>query len=151
MQYTAITVQEYLDALPEDRKEPMERLRKTLLENLPEGLEETIEYGMINYVIPLSTYPAGYHVTEGPLGFMAIASQKNYISLYQMAIYSNPEIEKWFVDEYKKRVKTKLDMGKSCIRFKNPKNIPYDLIAELCRKVTIEEFIAEYEKALSKK
>ncbi|MDF2905151.1 MAG: hypothetical protein K0R34_472 [Herbinix sp.] len=141
------TVDDYIEALPIDRKSIMNRLRKIMLENLPEGFEENYSYGMIGYAIPLSQYPRGYHAKKGePLPFLAIASQKNYIAVYHMGLYANNEVEEWFRREYAKRVSAKLDMGKSCIRFKNPQNIPYDLIAELCTKITAKEYIAAYER-----
>lgn len=147
MHYTAKDVEDYISQLPEDRKEPIEKIRETILENLPPGFEETILYGMIGYVVPHSIYPAGYHVDpELPLSFIGLASQKNNISLYHSGVYVFPEILAWFEEEYPKHVRTKLDMGKSCIRFKNMKTIPYDLIGELCTKITIEEYVEMYEK-----
>lgn len=146
MKYEVNNVEEYLSELPEDRKYAIETLRKTLKENLPSGIEETFTYGMISYVIPHSIYPAGYHVNSNePIPFISIASQKNYIALYHMGIYAFPEILKWFQEEYPKHVTTKLDMGKSCIRIKKVENIPYNLIAELCTKITVEDYINKYE------
>ncbi len=142
-------VDNYIEVLPPDRKEVITKLRKIIQENLPEGFEENFSYGMIGYVIPLSLYPLGYHAKKGePLPFLSVASQKNYIALYHMGLYANNEIEEWFRTEYAKRVSSKLDMGKSCIRFKSLQHIPYDLIAELCSKITVQEYIAAYEKAL---
>ena len=107
---------------------------------------------MIGYVVPLTRYPQGYHVKKDePLPFMSLASQKNHIALYHMGLYGNQAVEDWFVDEYAKRVPTKLDMGKSCIRFKNPDHIPYDLIAELVQKISVDEFISNYEKSMKRK
>lgn len=149
MIYDVATVEEYIDSLDENRKNVIKKLRDVVRENLPEEFEETISYGMIGYVVPLSLYPSGYHVKKNePLPFLAIASQKNHVALYHMGLYMNKEVENWFVDEYEKRVATKLDMGKSCIRFKNIKNIPYDLIAELCQKITLKEYINSYEQSL---
>jgi hypothetical protein len=149
MQYVAKNALDYIAQLPEDRIEPMEKLRETILTNLPEGFEECISYGMIGYVVPLSTYPAGYHCDPKlPLGFMNIASQKNFIALYHMGIYGSNTLLSWFVEEYPKHCKSKLDMGKSCIRFKKMDQIPYDLIAQLCKKLTIEKYIEIYETAL---
>ena len=117
---------------------------------MPEGFFEQISYGMISYVVPISKYPRGYHAKRGePLPFLALASQKNYISLYHMGMYSNAEVKVWFINEYAKRVPTKLDMGKSCIRFKNGSSIPYDLIAELCRKITVDDYINSYEQTIN--
>jgi uncharacterized protein YdhG (YjbR/CyaY superfamily) len=151
MQYDVNTVQEYIEALPEDRKPVIEKLREVILANLPDGFEEQISYGMISYVVPLSRYPQGYHVKKGePLPFISLASQKNYLALYHMGLYGNPKLEEWFVKEYAEQVPTKLDMGKSCIRFKNPDHIPYDLIAELCQKITVDEYIDAYEHAVKR-
>lgn len=151
MQYDVKSVEEYIAALPEDRKPIIEELRNVILENLPEGYEEQLSYGMIGYVVPLSRYPQGYHAKEGePLPFLSLASQKNHIALYHMGLYGKPKLEEWFVKAYADRVPTKLDMGKSCIRFKNPDHIPYDLVAELCQKMSVDEFISIYEKSLNK-
>ncbi len=152
MQYDVDTVDQYMAALPKDRKAAIEKLRKIILDNLPEGYEEQISYGMIAYVVPLSRYPKGYHAKKGePLPFLSLASQKNHIALYHMGLVGNREMEEWFVEEYAEHVPTKLDMGKSCIRFKNPDHIPYDLIAELCQKLTVDQYINAYEKALERK
>lgn len=151
MNSDAKTVSEYLSDLPNDRKEPMKKLRECIINNLPKGFEEQMAYGMIAYVVPLSIYPKGYHASLGePLPFMSLASQKSYISFYHMGIYAKPEVEEWFKEEYKKRVSSKLDMGKSCIRFKKMDQIPYDLIEELCQKITVDEYIAAYEASFNK-
>ena len=151
MQYEVNTVKEYIEALPEDRKPVIEKLRQVILSNLPDGFEEQISYGMIGYVVPLSRYPQGYHVKNNePLPFLALASQKNHIAAYHMGLYGNQALEAWFINEYAQRVPTKLDMGKSCIRFKNPDHIPYDLIAELCQKITVDEYINAYEQAVKR-
>jgi len=152
MQYDVNTVEEYIGALPEDRKPFVEKLRNVILTNLPEGFAEQLSYGMIGYVVPLSIYPKGYHTKKDePLPFISLASQKNYIALYHMGLYGKPKLEEWFVKEYADRVPTKLDIGKSCIRFKNPDHIPYDLVAELCQKITVDEYISAYETALKRK
>jgi len=141
--------EEYLSELPEDRLGPMQELRKVILKNLPKGFEEQMSYGMIGYVVPHSIYPDGYHCSpELPLPFLSIASQKNFIAVYHMGVYSNPELYEWFVGEYPKHMKTKLDMGKSCIRFKKPDQLPYELIAELVQKMSVQEWIEGYEAAL---
>ncbi|ASS48289.1 MAG: hypothetical protein A3D31_19245 [Candidatus Fluviicola riflensis] len=151
MQSKATTVTEYMDSLPEERKAAMLQLRDTINENLPVGFKETIGYGMIGWVIPHSDYPAGYHCDPKlPLPFMNLASQKNFIALYHMGIYSNPELLAWFTNEYPKHCKTKLDMGKSCIRFKKMNDIPLELIGELAAKVTPEMWIEWYEKVLNR-
>ncbi|BBH22373.1 hypothetical protein Back11_37180 [Paenibacillus baekrokdamisoli] len=145
MKYEANSPEGYISQLPEDRQEAMERLRTTIKGNLPEGFEETIAYGMIGYVVPHRIYPSGYHANpKEPLPFMSIASQKNFIALYHMGIYGSPAILAWFQEEYPKHVTTKLDMGKGCIRFKKIASIPYDLIAELCRKITVEDYLKKY-------
>lgn len=152
MRYEANSPEEYISQLSETRRQAVEKLRRTIKDNLPKGFEEIMSYGIMGFVIPLSIYPAGYHVNpEEPVPFISIASQKNYIALYHMGIYIYPDILEWFQEEYAKNVKTKLDMGKSCIRFKKMDNIPYGLIAELCRKITIEDYLKKYELALNKK
>ncbi len=151
MQYDATTVEEYLDMIPEDRKGPVSKLRNTILDNLPEGFEEGIQYKMIGFYVPHSVYPEGYHCDpQIPLPFMSVASQKNFIGLYHMGLYSSKELLDWFIDEYPKHCKYKLDMGKSCIRFKKPDDIPYDLIAELTTKITAQDWIEMYTKAIKK-
>jgi uncharacterized protein YdhG (YjbR/CyaY superfamily) len=150
VQHDVNTVEDYIAAALEERRPVIEKLRQVILSNLPDGFAEQISYGMIGYVVPLARYPQGYHVKKDePLPFLALASQKNYIALYHLGLYANKALEEWFADEYAKRVPTKLDMGKSCIRFKNPNKIPYDLIAELCQKITVEEFVSAYEQAIN--
>lgn len=139
------TITEYFDKLPEERIPAMEKIRQTILENLPDGFQEEISYGMPGYIVPHSIFPDGYHCDPKlPLPFLSFASQKSYIALYHMGIYADPDLLNWFVEEYPKHVKTKLDMGKSCIRFKNLKTIPYDLIGELCRKMSCQQWIDIY-------
>lgn len=146
MQSSAKTVNEYLNELPEERKEAFLKLRNSILNNLPKGFEEQMSYGMLGYVVPHSIYPDGYHCTPKlPLPFMNIASQKNFIALYHMGIYANPELLEWFTNEYPKHCNHKLDMGKGCIRFKKMDQIPFDLIAELAGKTTVEDWIECYE------
>lgn len=146
-----ISVEAYFDALPEDRKIPMMKLRDAILKSLPKGFQEQMSYGMVGYVVPHSLYPKGYHCSpELPLPFLSIASQKNFIAIYHMGIYAKPELLNWFTDEYAKRVKGKLDMGKSCVRFKKPENIPFDLISELASKMTPQDWITTYESAFNK-
>jgi uncharacterized protein YdhG (YjbR/CyaY superfamily) len=151
MQSKATTPEQYLSALPEDRKETMLKIRNAIKENLPQGFEEVISYGMLGYVVPHSIYPSGYHCDPKlPLPFINLASQKNFIALYHMGIYANKNLETWFVSEYPKHVKSKLDMGKSCIRFKKMDDIPFDFIGELVAKVSVEDWISNYEKAFRK-
>ena len=152
MKIEAQSVQEYLENLPEERKEPIEKLRKVISENLPNGFEEQLSYGMIGYVVPKSIYPKGYHCTpELPLPFLNIASQKNSINLYHMGIYADEKLLNWFQEEFPKHSKKKLDMGKSCMRFKKPEDIPYELIGELARKMTPQDWIEMYGNAFVKK
>jgi len=151
MNSKATTVNEYLDELLSDRKIAVNKLREVILKNLPDGFKEEINYGMIGYVVPHSLYASGYHCDPKlPLPFMNIASQKNFISLYHMGIYANPEMMKWFTEEFAKRSKAILDMGKSCIRFKKPESIPYELIGELVAKMSVPEWIELYEKKFKK-
>ena len=147
----ATTAEQYLNELPADRKEPVRLLRDTVLKNLPKGFKETIGHGMLNYVVPHSLYPAGYHCNpQQPLPFAAIASQKNFIAFYHMGIYSQPDLLKWFVEEYPKHSKTRLDMGKSCIRFKKPDQIPYKLVGEIIKKMSVKDWIHIYETTLKR-
>ncbi len=151
MQSKAATVEQYIDALPHDRKDVVTQLRKVIKKNLPTGFKECMNYGMIGYVVPHTLYPAGYHCSpKDPLPFMNIASQKNFVAVYSMGIYANPALLKWFVDAYAKAGVGKLDMGKSCIRFKKMDKVPYELIAELASKVTAQEWIALYERTMKK-
>ena len=152
MQYNVNDVKEYIEALPEKSRPVIKKLRNVIWSNLPDGYAEQISYGMISYVVPLSRYPKGYLAKKDePLPILALASQKNHIALYHMGLYGNKLLEEWFIHEYAKEVSTKIDMGKSCIRFKNPEDIPYDLIAELCRKITVDEYISVYEKTIKRK
>lgn len=151
MTLKASTVKEYFENLPNDRKGPMDELRKTILKNLPKGFKEEMSYGMVGYVVPHSKYPSGYHCDPKlPLPFLSIASQKNFVALYHMGMYSDPKLLKWFTDEFPKHSKTKLDMGKSCVRFKKPDQIPFKLIGELVSKMTPDQWIALYEKELKR-
>ncbi len=151
MQSKATTVAAYLEELPEDRKAPMNQLYKLIKKNLPKGFKDTMSYGMITFVVPHSLYPAGYHCDpKQELPFLSIASQKQFIAVYHMGIYGDPGLLEWFMEAYAALGIGKLDMGKSCIRFKNPAKIPYDLIAELAAKLTPQQWIALYEKNLKK-
>jgi uncharacterized protein YdhG (YjbR/CyaY superfamily) len=145
------TVDEYINAAPDDRKEALQKLRNVILDNLPEGFQECISYGMIGYVIPHSIYPKGYHCSpELPLPFLSFASQKNSINIYHMGMYANPELYNWFVSEYPKHSSQKLDIGKSCLRIKKPENIPFELIGELVKKISTSDWITLYESAFRK-
>ena len=145
------TVEAILSNVPPERAEAFNTLHQTILKNLPEGFEVAISYGMLGYVGPHRIYPAGYHCKPAePLPFASIASQKNSINFYHMGIYSNPELLDWFVAEYPKHSKQKLDMGKSCIRFKKLEEIPYELIGELMTKMSVQQWIDLYESQLKK-
>lgn len=149
MQYKATSPEDYISQVPEERQETLKKLRKVIKANLPKGFEEGIQYGMIGYYVPHSIYPDGYHCTPTePLPFMSFASQKNSVNLYHSGIYSVPEIHDWFVNEYPKHCKRKLDMGKSCIRFKKLDEIPFDLIGELSAKLSVDQWIDIYESAV---
>ena len=151
MKATGKTVNEILTSLPEDRIKPFNELHDVIIKNLPEGFEADISYGGLGYVVPHSIYPSGYHCKpEEPLPFAGIASQKNSINFYHMGIYASQELLDWFVSEYPKHSKRKLDMGKSCIRFKKVDEIPLALIGELMQKMSVDEWIAIYEKDLKK-
>ncbi len=146
MKSTAQTPDEYINSLPSDRKEAMQKLRAVILKNLPKGFSEEMGYGMMGYVVPHSLYPNGYHCDPKlPLPFMGMASQKNFVAFYHMGIYASKPLLEWFVNEYPKHCTAKLDMGKSCIRFKKMDQIPYKLIGELVKKITPKEWISMYE------
>ena len=151
MKVKASSISEYLGNIPVERKAVMNELISTISKNLPNGFKEKLGYGMPAWIVPHSLYPDGYHCTpELPLPFMNLASQKKYIALYHMGIYANPELMQWFVSEYPKHCSKKLDMGKSCIRFKKIEEIPFALIAELCTKMTPQDWIDLYEKKIKR-
>ena len=151
MTIKARTIAEYVKQIPEDRQQVFEKLLSILRENLPPGFEECLSYGMPAFSVPHSLYPKGYHVSpKVALPFISIASQKNFIAFYHMGLYANPELNSWWQEEYPKYSKRKLDMGKSCVRFKKMDDIPFELIQELAQKVSPEEWIATYEKQLKK-
>jgi hypothetical protein len=146
MQSKAKTVKQYLDELPPDRKEAISKVRSVILKNLPKGYEETMQYGMIGYVVPLKLYPNGYrNQKDVPLPFAGLASQKNYMALYLMITYASPELDTWFRKSYKTAGK-KLDMGKGCVRFKKSDDVPLNVIGELMRKLPVKEYIKRYNK-----
>ncbi|MFZ5554998.1 MAG: DUF1801 domain-containing protein [Bacteroidota bacterium] len=153
MQSKAATPDQYFKELPEDRKEAMNELRKVIKKNLPKGFQEAMGYGMPGYCVPHSIYPDGYHCDPKlPLPFMGLASQKNFIAFYHMGVYADPKINKWFVGEYTKFLKNKkVDMGKSCLRFKKKEDIPFKLIGELVKKISVKDWIEMYEKGIKKK
>lgn len=152
MQYQANTVDHYISQLPEDRQGPVQKLRETVGRNLPKGFEEGISYKMIGFYVPHSVYPDGYHCNpKDPLPFINIASQKNFVALYHSGLYASTELYNWFVAEYPKHCNYKLDMGKSCVRFKKMEDIPFDLIGTLCAKMNLDEWITLYETNIKKK
>jgi uncharacterized protein YdhG (YjbR/CyaY superfamily) len=151
MQYKANSPEDYISQVPAKRQNALKKLRKIIVENLPNGFEEGIKYSMIGYYVPHSIYPNGYHCNpKEPLPFMSFASQKNSINIYHSGIYTVPEIHDWFVNEYPKHCKQKLNMGKSCIRFKKIEDIPFNLIAELCTKMSVKKWINIYESTIKK-
>ena len=151
MKASGNTVEEILKNLPEDRAEAFNKLHAIIVQNMPKGFEAAISYGGLGYVVPHTIYPAGYHCkpTE-PLPYAGLASQKDSINFYHMGIYSNPELLEWFVSEYPKHSKQKLDMGKSCVRFKKFDQIPFELIGELMQKMTVKQWIDLYESQFKK-
>ena len=151
MKVKASTIEEYLENIPIERKAVMQKLIAIINKNLPKGFAEQLNYGMPSWVVPHSIYPDGYHCTpELPLPFLGVASQKHFIGLYHMGIYADTNLLDWFVREYPKHAKKKLDMGKSCIRFKKMDDIPFDLITELCSKMNPNDWIKLYEKHMKR-
>lgn len=151
MNIKANNVDEYIQNAPDERHEALTQLREVILKNLPKGFHEELNYGMPSYVVPHSIYPDGYHCDPKlPLPFMGFASQKNHVAFYHMGIYADEKLLIWFQEEYKKVVPTKLDMGKSCIRFKNVNKIPFELIGKLVSKITVEDWINTYEKQIKR-
>jgi len=152
MQSKATSPENYIAEAPEERQDVLKKLRQVVLDNLPEGFEEQMSYGMIGYVVPHSIYPDGYHCSpELPLPFLSFASQKNFIGFYHMGIYALPELFDWFVGEYPKYCKRKSDMGKSCIRFKKMDEIPYELIGVLVQKMSVQDWVSLYETKFKRK
>ena len=152
MKYKADAPEDYVKQLPEERRIVIQKIRDIILKNLPKGFEETMSYGILGYVVPRTLYPAGYHCTpELPLPFLNIASQKNFVAVYHMGIYAENNLYEWFIAEFPKYAKRKLDMGKSCIRFKYMDDIPYELIGELVKKMTVDDWITIYENNIKKK
>jgi hypothetical protein len=146
-----MTPDKYIEQIPEERKAVFQELRAAMTGNLTNGFEEQMSYGMIGYVVPHELYPKGYHCDPKlPLPFLSIASQKNFIAVYHMGIYADEKLLNWFTEEFPRHSKSKLDMGKSCIRFKKMNDIPLQLIAELCQKMTPQQWIDLYEKAFKK-
>lgn len=152
MQSKAATPEAYIAEMPKERQAAFKKLRAVIKKNLGKDFKEVMCYGMIGYVIPHSKYPPGYHCNpQQALPFMNIASQKNFIAVYHMGLYANPKLLKWFTEAHAKVSPKKLDMGKSCMRYKKPEDIPFDLIGELASKMTANEWIGMYEKALKRR
>ena len=150
MQIKADSVAAYLKQVPEARRKYFIKLRETILDNLPPGFVEEINYGMIGYVVPHSIYPAGYHCNPKlPLPFVNIASQKHFIAFYHLGLYAKKDLLNWFVEQYHKQSKQKLDMGKSCVRFKKMEDIPYKLIGQTMKKISVKQWIAFYDSSLA--
>ncbi len=147
----ATSVKDYVAELPEDRQKTIVQLQKVIKKNLPKGFEEVMNYGIIGYVVPHKLYPAGYHCDPTlPLPFMALASQKNSINFYHMGIYADATLYKWFTEAHAKASAKKLAIGKSCTRYKNAADIPFELIGELVSKISVKEWIELYEAAFRK-
>lgn len=142
----ALTPEEYIRLLPPERQDVMKRLQGVIRDHIPADFEETIQYGIMGWAVPLSIYPAGYHTTGEPLPFLGIAAQKNFYALYHMGLYEGEDLFAWFKTEYENRMGRTLDAGKSCLRFKKPEHIPYELIGELAGKVSAKEFAEGYAK-----
>ncbi len=152
MKYKASNPEEYIAQVPEDRVDAMLKIRTLIKENLPAGFQEQMSYGMIGYVVPHAIYPSGYHCSPDlPLPFLSFASQKNFIGIYHMGIYADPKLMNWFVTQYPMHCKRKLDIGKSCIRFKKMDDIPYELLAQLVQKMTVEQWVNLYESKIKTK
>ena len=148
----ASTPEQYISELPAGRKEAVTQLRNTIASNIPGGFKEVMAHGMIGWVVPHELFPPGYHCNpQLPLLFVSIASQKNFISLHHMGLYGSNELSKWFVAEYAKQSPSKLDMGKACVRFKKPEHIPHKLIGELMKKISADDWIRIYQKALQQR
>ncbi|HEY0354869.1 MAG TPA: DUF1801 domain-containing protein [Flavisolibacter sp.] len=146
-----ISFQQYLDKLPDDRKDAISEIRKIMKSNLPKGFAENISENFLSYNVPHSLYPDGYHCNpDQPLPFVSFASQKNFIAMYHMGLYSDPELLKWFTNEYRKHSTTKLDMGKSCVRFKKTADIPFELLKQLASKLSPAQWIKTYESHIKK-
>lgn len=148
MNLDAKSVEEYINLVPEDKKDALQKLRQIFKRNLPQGFKEGLQYGMIAYFVPHELYPKGYHVNpKEPLPFISIAAQKNHLAIYHLGLYMDQPLLDWFKTSYQQLKLGKLDMGKSCIRFKNLNKIPYDLIKSLATKMTPQVYIKHYEES----
>lgn len=146
MDINALSVEDYINQVPKERRETFVKIINIIRDNIPKGFHEEINYKMPGWVVPKSVYPQGYHCdTSLPLPFLNLANQKNFIGLYHLGLYADGELLNWFKGEYARVCKYKIDMGKSCIRFKRIDDIPYKLIGELCRKITVDKWVSIYE------
>ncbi|MCA1590203.1 MAG: DUF1801 domain-containing protein [Acidobacteria bacterium] len=151
MQSKATTPDKYIAELPDDRRPAIEGLRAAINKNIPNGFEEIMGYGMLGWVVPHKIYPAGYHCDpKQPLPFMGLASQKNHIAVYHLGLYSDQNLLEWFHAEWPNHSTKKLDMGKSCLRFKKPDDVPVALIGELASKMTTKDWIETYESVVKR-
>jgi hypothetical protein len=152
MQYNATTIEEYIQQIDTERQIEFRKLFETIKNSIPTGFESGIQYKMPTFFVPHSLYPSGYHCdTKQPLPFIALAAQKNFLAFYHMGIYANPELLAWFTDEYIRITGKKPDMGKSCLRMKKSDDVPFSLLAELCKKISVKEWIEIYEKQFKMK
>lgn len=147
MKSDATTIDEYLDALPDDRREALEVVRATILDNLPEGFEETMNWGMITYEVPLERYPETYN--GQPLMLAALASQKRHMAVYLSGIYADEVTREEFEESYRATGK-RFDVGKSCVRFRHVDDLPLDVIGEAVRKLSVDDFVEVYEAGRSR-
>lgn len=148
---SAMSVEAYIEALPTERREAFEKLLQVIRANIPPGFEMTLQYGMVSFVVPHRLYPAGYHCKPSdPLPFASIANQKQGIHFYHMGLYGRQDLLRWFQEEFSAHTARKPDMGKSCVRFRGGKDIPYALIGKLMQKISVQEYISMYEAARNK-
>ena len=144
-------IEEYISTIPEERLIAFNKLREVINKNIDKGFKECVNYNMLGWVVPLETYPEGYHCKSNtPLPFANLANQKGFIAVYHSGVYADENLNKWFVATYPKHSDRKLDMGKSCIRFKKMDDIPYELIGQLMKKMSMKKYISIYEKAIKK-
>lgn len=142
-----MTLEQYIESIDEKWRSGFEELCSSVIENIPDGFEIGFQHGMPCFQVPLESYPKGYHVDGAPLPFISIAAQKRHLAVYHMGLYRDENLYEWFIKEYPKYMTSKLNMGKSCIRFTSAKNIPYDLIGELSSKMTVDDWIQLYESS----
>jgi hypothetical protein len=147
----AITAKEFIESLPDDRKKAITELRQAINKNIPKGFKESVAYNSIVWSVPHSSYPAGYHCDPAkPLMLMCLSSPRSHISLHHIGLYGSPELLKWFTAEWPKHSSKKLDMGKGCVRFKKPEDVPIELIGKLAAKLTPQQWVEQYENALTR-